>query len=203
MNSTNRRVLLPRLVSCACIALIASLLPSVAAEPKPFSLHAELAYSYLPYVLLTDSAALPPLFHAGVSGKAGLEAWLGDRWGMRLDMSVFRVNPSSMTSSGELYRGWHGYSASVSAGFGFNVMDAKAEVLAGAGLTAARYLNTNLVFAYPSAIARFFLAWRMAEGEYLSVAIPAELMLRDGTTSISLGLEAGIGIRTGSTRTGR
>jgi hypothetical protein len=176
---------------------IAAESPAVAASSSPFSLHAELGYSYLPFAVLSDSTALPPLFQAGVSGEAGVEAWMRERWGMRLAVRAFRINPSSLTASGELYRGWEGFSASLGAGYGFTLGDMKSEIFACAGLSAARYLDTDLVFAYPSIMARFSLDRRFGSGEYLSLAIPVGLMLRGGAIGYSLGIETAIGFATG------
>ncbi len=191
------------------LVLISASIPRLSAEsatgqdspPPSFSVQSEISVS--PYALISDSEYLPPLLHSGLSGKAGLEAWLHGSWALRIEAAGFMVNPSAITTSGELYRGWEGYSAGLLAGGGYGLGKARLSMLAGAGLTAARYKGTALVFAYPSIKARLGLDLFHESGIYLSFAIPAELLLRGGTVGYSLGAEVGIGFRTGARRMGR
>ena len=172
-----------------------------ASSPRRFSLSVDLAAS--PIALLSGSAGFPTLPHLGFNGKLGLEALFSERFAARIEASAFRINPSSFSTEGDLYRGWEGFSAGLLAGPIMKRGDLRAGLYGGAGLTAARYSGTALVFAYPSLHARLSIRIHDQSGFGAFFAIPADILLRGGTAGYSVAAEAGFSFEFGTKRNPR
>jgi hypothetical protein len=111
---------------------------------------------------------------------------------IRLGFGLFRVAPSAIASDGQLYRGWDGERFSAMAGYSWNIGWARLGLLAGAALSAANYLGTPLVFAYPSAIAEPRLDFRRGAGAGFWIGLPVELVFRGSLLTPSAALALGL-----------
>jgi hypothetical protein len=188
-----RRLLTISLAACACLRLIA--------QNGANSVNVDIAASgLLPVSWASDS---PTLSHLGYDALIGLEFDASFSVPFRFEVGYIEVEPSRISSSGELYRAWNGTRLALFTGYVFQPVDlGKAgilvlSVLGGGALTAAAYMNSALAYAYPSILfeprAELGLAsarsTRMLDGPWL--ALPMELMFRAGTQTFSPGLRLG------------
>jgi hypothetical protein len=140
----------------------------------------------------TQTRDTPLLSQLGYGGDFGIFCRLGPVVPLRLGISWIRLRPSTISSDGQLYRGWDGTRFSAEAGYRFEFDRFGLELLAGASLTAANYLGTPLVFAYPSALAEPRLDYRIWNGFALWLGLPCELAIRGSVLTPSAGASLGI-----------
>lgn len=134
----------------------------------------------------------PALTHFGFSAGGGADLRLGRIIAARLESDFFWIGSSSLSPLGIVYRPWEGLRFSLSAGYSFGPGSGtwRIGVLAGGALTAARYSDTSLIFAYPSILAKAELGLPLGTRGALRLGLPLELMLRGDSRTLSPGLSA-------------
>jgi hypothetical protein len=180
------------------LALCLAAFPASAQALKPTPLSVDFSAAYLAPVSWGEES--PALAHTGFDALAGFEVDTPFSMPLRIEAGYLMVGRSAYSSAGELYRAWDGLRLAVLTGYSFRPLRIRSSysvtisVLAGGALTMAEYSETPLAYAYPSALLEPRAAMGVSKelgdtGPYL--ALPIELMFRDGDYSLAYGLALG------------
>lgn len=181
----------------ACLFACAAV---VFAEPVQQGFRMDIsAAGSVPFTWYDDGPTLP---HLGIGGALGAEYDLDSWIPGRLELCYFGDGASAISSSGELYRAWHGLRIAAYGGYRFPAFalfhsegpffsSLRCSILAGGALTAAGYTSTNLAFAYPSLLAEARLDFCTASDKSVWLGLPFEYMFRGAFRTVSAGLVVG------------
>ena len=133
----------------------------------------------------------PTLAQLGWSAGAGLEYDLQSWIPFRFEMAGFGETASSISTGGELYKGWNGLRFAAYAGYRSPSVrflgGSRFDILGGGALTAAGYSDTNLAFAYPSLLLVARADLRPGAGNGLVIGLPLEYMFRGELSTFAAG----------------
>lgn len=123
----------------------------------------------------------------------------------RLELGWTTVSPSCPDASLSLYRGWEAWGGSLLGGWRTWIAPRlELALLAGGGLSVARYAKTPIVFAYPRAIleARLFLDAGL-DGFRPEARLPVEILFRGDTVTLVPSLALALSCSPGSGKGGQ